>query len=262
MTTDSARSPALLRIAVGRIHPTLADRLGADEWREIRAELDSAIETLGDAGRSADHAAAGVTVIRLLSRSSAGREALGGRLAAQDAVLGLGAVPHVLAALDLDAAPESAPGSERGITLRPGGVGGGKSFKLTNFRLDFLELVKLGSSSAVSLEAVLGNPSPVMIAASVLTVVQSLVASTTTPVGEEEASLFWAFVQVAGERDDRTASEDELREASGKQRREFGLEPFTPAGFVKALRSLEALRSVAPAGEGRWKLIESYRVSG
>ncbi|MEW1848039.1 hypothetical protein AB0392_59630, partial [Nonomuraea angiospora] len=77
MTTDSARSPALLRIAVGRIHPTLADRLGADEWREIRAELDSAVETLGDAGRSADHAAAGVTVIRLLSRSSAGREALG-----------------------------------------------------------------------------------------------------------------------------------------------------------------------------------------
>ncbi|MFF4616102.1 hypothetical protein [Nonomuraea jabiensis] len=72
-------------------------------------------------------------------------------------------------------------------------MGGGKSSKLTNFRLDFLELVKLGSSSAVSPEAVLGNPSPVMIAASVLTVVQSLLASTTTPVGEDESGLFWAF---------------------------------------------------------------------
>ncbi|MFF4616101.1 hypothetical protein [Nonomuraea jabiensis] len=105
MAIDSARS-----------NPTLAERLGPDEWREIRAELDSAIETLGDAGRSADHAAAGVTVIRLLSRSSAGREALGGRPAAQDAVLGLGAVPQVLAALDLAAAPGSSSGSERGIT--------------------------------------------------------------------------------------------------------------------------------------------------
>ncbi|MFG1708197.1 hypothetical protein ACFLIM_33815 [Nonomuraea sp. M3C6] len=262
MATASVRSPALLLIAVSRIYPTLADRLAPAEWREIRPELDSAIAILADSTRSSDHPAATVAVIRLLSRSAAGREMLGGRLAAQDAVLGLGAVPQVLAALDLDAPPATSSSSERGVTLGPGGVGGGKSFKLKNFRLDFLELIKIGSSAAVSLQAILGNPSPVVIAASVLTVVQSLMASTTTAIGEDEASLFWSFIQTAGDRDDKTATEAELRAASDQHRREFGLEPFTPTGFVKALKTLEALSSIVPAGEARWRLTESYRVSG
>jgi len=56
MTTPSVKSPVLVLIAVSRIYPALQQRLGAAEWQEIRPELDSAIATLADPGRSSEHA--------------------------------------------------------------------------------------------------------------------------------------------------------------------------------------------------------------
>lgn len=268
MTTPSVKSPVLVLIAISRIYPALRQLLTAAEWQEIHAELDSAIATLTDSSRSAEHPAAVLIVVRLLSKSEVGREMLAGRLAAQDAVLSLSgdsdetmAFYRVLAAADLNAPVSTASSQERRITLKAGGLGGARSIKLTNFHLDFVELLKIGSSSVASLSAVLSTPNPLVIASSVLTIVQSLVASTTKTIGENEASLFWSFVQAAGQRDDKTATEAELRTASDKDRRKFGLTPFKKAEFAKALKALESLSSIAPAGQARWRLTESYRVT-
>ncbi|MEV6280118.1 hypothetical protein [Nocardia sp. NPDC051832] len=241
-----------------------------DEWRKIEGELNLALETLADGRDSRGHSAAVLTLVRLLSTTEAGRELLAGRLAAQDAVAALprardntAALSTVLAVLDLDAAPAST--TERGITLKAGGLGGGKSFKLKNFRLDTVELLKLGSASVVAAQAAVAAAltpiAPLVIVAGVLTVVQSLVASTTVAIGEDEASLFWSLIQTAAEREDKTATEIELRAASDRHRQEFGLDPFTPADFLRALRTLQGLSSITAAGEGRWRLTESYRVS-
>ena len=268
MTTPSVKSPVLVLIAVSRIYPALRERLAAAEWQEIHAELDSAIASLSDSSRSSDHPAAVLAVVRLFSKFEASREMLARRLAAQDAVLSLpggsdeaNAFHRVLAAADLDAPAPAASSPERGVTLKPGGLGGAKSLKLKNFHLDFVELLKIGSSSAASLHAVLGDPNALVIASSVLTIVQSLVASVTKTIGEDEASLFWSFIQTAGKRKDKTATKAEVRAASDKDRQEFGLAPFKPAEFTKALKKLESLSSIAPAGESRWRLAESYRVS-
>ncbi|MEV0181790.1 hypothetical protein AB0I54_21215 [Streptomyces sp. NPDC050625] len=188
------------------------------------------------------------------------------RLAAQDVVLARSpdadraAVLGAPAVVDLDALAATST-ADRGITLEPGGIGGGKSFKLRNFRLDFAALVKVGAASVASVQAALVTPYPLVIAAGLLTIAQSLVDTTTVQIGEDEASLFWAFVQTAADRDDKTVTEDELRAASAQHRREFDLEPFTPAQFSKSLRRIEALSSIRPQGESRWRLTEKYRVS-
>jgi hypothetical protein len=268
MTTPSVKSPVLVLIAISRIYPELRQRLTAAEWHEIHAELDSAIASLADSSRSAEHPAAVLTVVRLLSKSEAGREMLAGRLAAQDAILSLSdgsgetsAFYRVLAAADLDAPAATASSQERTITLKPGGLGGARSVKLKNFHLDFVELLKIGSSSLASLSTVLSAPNPLVIASSVLTIVQSLVASATKTIGEDEASLFWSFIQTAGQREDKIATEAEVWAASKKDRRAFGLAPFKKAEFTETIKALEGLSSIAPEGQERWRLTESYRVT-
>lgn len=263
----SVKSPILVLIAISKIYPALRQRLTAAEWQEIRAELDSAIASLNDSSRSAEHPAAVLTVVRLLSKSEVGREMLAGRLAAQDAVLSLSgggddtnAFYLVLAAADLDASVATGSSQERGITLKPGGLDGARSIKLRNFHLDFVELLKIGSSS-LALATVLITPNPLVIASSVLTIVQSLVTSATKTIGEDEASLFWSFIQTAGQHEDKIATEAEVRAASEKDRREFGLAPFKKAEFARALKALESLSSIAPAGQARWRLAESYHVT-
>jgi hypothetical protein len=66
---------------------------------------------------------------------------------------------------------------------------------------------------------------------------------------------------MAEKRDDKTVIESDLRAASEKDRKEFGLDSFNPQQFTKLLRNLESLSSIAQTGEGQWRLIESYRVS-
>ena len=127
--------------------------------------------------------------------------------------------------------------------------------------VDFAAVVKVGTASVASVQTAVAAPQPMVIAAGVLMLAQALVDSTTVKITEDEASLFWAIVQTAGDRDDKTVSEDELRAASERHRGDFGLEPLTPAQFTKSLRRLESLSSIRPQGEGRWRLTEKYRVS-
>ncbi len=266
MAVASSNDPQLVLVAVSRIYPTLRRQLAPDRWDVIGAGLDTAIAVLSDPGQASGHPAAALTVVRLLSGSEDGRSLLAGRLAAQDAVLALAGgkaaavMPWVLAAVDVDLDAD-AQAVERAITLAPGGMGGAKSLKLKNFRLDLAELLKLASATTVALQAVLASPNPLLIAAGALTVVQAVMGSTTTAIGEDEASLFWSFAQATAGRDNKTATEAELRAETDRQRQEFGLEPLAPTAFTKALKALERISSVAPAGEAGWRLIESYRVA-
>jgi hypothetical protein len=260
------RSPALVLIATRRIHDLVRDRLTAAEWQQISGELDSAMATLNDFGRVAEHDAAVRVIVRQLSRFEASRTLLADRLAAQDALLDTAgsdaeaaALRHILAAADLDTV--LAADKERHVVLKPGGLGGATSIKLKNFRFDSAALLTVGSSSVASVASAVDAPRPMVIAASVLAIAQSVLTSATKRIGEDEASLFWSLVQTAGRNGDKTTSEDDLRVASDKDRQEFGLAPLGPAEFIRALRTLEALGSTAPAGAGRWRLIESYRVA-
>ncbi|MEU6258661.1 hypothetical protein [Streptomyces sp. NPDC047043] len=265
MASASISRPDLMAVAVHRIRPALRSSLPAGGWLIIERELDSAAATLSDERRTAEHPAAALTVVRLLSTAETGRKLLAGRLAAQDAIVARvpgadrAALLGALAVVDLDASPATA--ADRGITLAPGGVGGGTSLKLRNFRVDFAALLKLGATSVTALQAVLAGPNPLVITAGVLTIAQALADTMTAPIGEDEASLFWSFAQTAADRDEKSATEDELRAASDRHRPEFGLEPLTPVRFTRALRKLEALSSIRPHGEGCWQLRETYRVA-
>jgi hypothetical protein len=258
----SGRSPVLVLIAARRIYPTLQQRLDTAEWERIRPDLDAALTVQAD---PAEQVAAALAVVRALATSPVARGMLAARLAAQDELLalcggGADGIYPVLAASDLVVPGPAEPEPLRRITLKAGGVGGARSIKLTNFHLDFVELLKIGSSAAASLSSALVAPNPLVIASSVLTIVQSLVEAVTTTIGEDTASVFWSFVQTAGQRGDKTATEAEVRAAADKERREFGLVPLRKADFAKALRALESLSSITPAGPGRWRLAESYHV--
>ncbi|ONH50395.1 hypothetical protein CcI49_37105 [Frankia sp. CcI49] len=266
MTVASSSDPQLVLVAVNRIYPTLRRQLAPDQWDVIGVGLDASIAVLGDPEQVSGHPAAALTVVRLLSGSEAGRSLLAGRLTAQDAMLALAGgeaaavMPWVLAAVDVDLDAD-AQAVERAITLAPGGVDGARSLKLKNFRVDLAELVKLASATTVALQAALASPNPLLIAAGALTVIQAFMGSVTTAIGEDEASVFWSFAQAAADRDDKAATEGELRAETDRQRQEFGLEPLTPAAFTRALRALERISSIAPAGEAGWRLVESYHVA-
>ncbi|GAB3853219.1 hypothetical protein GCM10027610_082800 [Dactylosporangium cerinum] len=112
-----------MAVAVHRIRPALRSSLPAGDWLIIERELDSAAATLSDERRTAEHPAAALTVVRLMSTAETGRKLLAGRLAAQDAIVARvpgadrAALLGALAVVDLDASPATA--ADRGSPWHP-----------------------------------------------------------------------------------------------------------------------------------------------
>jgi hypothetical protein len=279
------QSPSLVLAAVRHLYPELPAILSAAEWEEIRNPLDAAIATLASPGRASEYSVAIIEIVQLLAKYDVSRTMLSARLAAQDFVLSLvndqpGGIKHIAAAeiddtelfgtvlaaatieIDKEAISATDTASDRGITLHQGGLGGAKSIKVRNFHFDFAELAKLASASLLSLQSTLANPAPLLIAASALMIIQSLVAAITQSIGEDEASVFWAFIQVVGNSKNKTATESELRATANRERKKFGLAPLKANEFTRALKRLESLSSIerSATGKSAWRLVESYHI--
>ena len=279
------QSPSLVLAAVRHLYPELPAILSAAEWEEIRNPLDVAIATLASPGRTSEYSAAIMEIVKLLSKYDVSRTMFSARLVAQDLVLSLvndqpASIKHMAAAeiddtelfgtvlaaatieTDKEAISATDSASDRGIFLRQGGLGGAKTIKVRNFHFDFVELAKFASASLLSLQSTLTNPAPLLIAACALMIIQSLVSAMTQPISEDEASVFWAFIQVVGNSENKTATESELRAATNRERKKFGLAPLKANEFTKALKRLESLSSIEPSATGKsaWRLVESYHI--
>jgi len=146
----------------------------------------------------------------------------------------------------------------RGIKIPRSGVGGGKSIKFQNMHLDFGEMAEIAAGAMLAGFQVIEKPHPLMIAAGVLLTIKAVTKAMTVQLTEQEASLFWGFIQVRDE--DNTASKDAIFEKTNSERKINEQKPLTKAELERSLRALSDLKSIEPIEDSRWRLIESYSI--
>ncbi|WP_147944268.1 MULTISPECIES: hypothetical protein [Microbispora] len=133
---------------------------------------------------------------------------------------------------------------ERTVTLRPGGLGGGTSRKLANFRIVPDRLVNVVMGAVMT--AVTG-PNPLTVAFAVWSVVHLLYGSVRRELGEDQATVLWGLLVAlaAGSTTDAAT----VIKVVNKERRRSGLEPLPPIRVRGLLHELADNRVIRQNGE-------------
>jgi len=281
----SPRAPQFILAAVKHLYPELPALIGEDQWEQVAADVDECITILESHDSADQHLLTATKLVGLLSQHGRARTRLSALLVVQEAISRdvadevasvkdeFGVDVHdddvfatVFQSMRWEVEPESMPmeqiASDRSISIKPGGLGGGKSIKFKNLRLDLGEFSKLAASAALIGQDAIDSPKPFVIAASVLIVIQTLYEAMTEAVAEQEASVFWGFAQVAGARENKQVTEAEVLAATNAERKRFGFEPMSDNEFRNSLAKLEQLMSIerVAADVPTWRVVESYRI--
>jgi hypothetical protein len=263
-------SPLNVLVAFQRMLPDLPGLVGP-EWPQIEREVREKLARLRASADSRERMALSTDLVKLALGHEAAHQRLNAELEIQaqlgdyleeQGIAGEAARASAVA-LSWSIDPADVPSAEdlatRKVTIRPGGIDGGKSVKLRNLRLDLGEFSELAAGAMVTGMDIIDKPHALIIAAGVLLTVRALTKAMTVEIGEQEASVFWGFVQVREA--DNCASEAAILETTNAERAKYGMEPLTNVQFRNALRRLEQLKSIAPAGDpGRWRIIERYKI--
>jgi hypothetical protein len=163
--------------------------------------------------------------------------------------------------IDPDDIPSQYDLETRTITLNPGGVSGGKSIKFSNLSLDFGEMSAIASSGLLTGYEIIKDPNGFVIAAGVLAMISILFKAATVQINEQDASVYWGFIQIRDKKDN-TATETDVIASTNQERNKYQREKLKEKDIQLSLTNLQALKSIVPV-EGhpeRWKLIESFKI--
>lgn len=125
-----------------------------------------------------------------------------------------------------------------------GGVGGARSDKLSNVRVDLPTI--LGTSGAAL--SVAASVDPVSLVAGMLSVLAGLASSVRVSIDEREATVLWAM-WVHRDENSSVPLADVLRHTN-EERQQVQLPSLTEGEVEAALRTLEALRCIARRDTG------------
>jgi hypothetical protein len=131
---------------------------------------------------------------------------------------------------------------ERYISMASYGIDGGKSIKLSNFRLDFDKMSELFAGIMLAGHEAIEKPHPLIIAAGILFIIRALKESFTIEISQNEASVYWGFTRVQDE--NLSASEEEIEKQTNKERSSIGLKPLKKNEIRHALQRLSMIDSV------------------
>lgn len=276
-------SPYNILAALNRIEEELPTLVGAEGWSTIGEDLTMTLGQLRSSSESAEQEELADKLIDLLSGYGQARARLNAEIDVQAAVKDelagdLMAIADQLVGISKDGSqtfveaayyplswsfdPEdlSKPDPERRITIKPGGLKGGRSIKFSNVHLDLGEMSEMGAGALLLGYDAITKSHPLVIVAGVLLTIRALTKAMTVELGEQEASVFWGFVQTRNT--ENTASDRAIFEKTNAERQRYGLDALTEAQFKNAMIILEQLKCIEKA-DGKsdsWRIIEQYKI--
>lgn len=276
-------SPYNILAALNRIEEELPTLVGEEGWSKIGEDLITTLDKLRLSTDSAEQEELADKLIDLVSGYGQARACLNAEIdvqvAVKDELAGdLKAIAERLAGISKDDAqtfveaayyplgwsfdPEvlSKPDPERRITIKPGGLKGGRSIKFSNVHLDLGEMSEMGAGALLLGYDAITKSHPLVIVAGVLLTIRALSKAMTVELSEQEASVFWGFVQSRDR--ENSASNRAIFEQTNVERRRYGLDALTEAQFKNAMIILEQLKCIEKV-EGKpdsWRIIEQYKI--
>jgi hypothetical protein len=276
-------SPYNILAAVNRIRAELPTLVDADGWSRIGPDLDEALAALRSSRAPAEQEDLADRIVELLNAYEQANARFNAEIAIQDAVKNdlAGELAAIAARLSKGTAGDAEPSLEaayytlswsfdptdlpvpevdRSITIRPGGLKGGKSVKFSNLRLDLGEMSELAGGAMLAGFNAIDEAHPLVMVAGVLLTIRALMKAMTIELTENEASVFWGFVHARNT--DNTAPEDTIFERTNTERQRYGLDALRESQFRNALAALEQLKCIEKSQSRPvyWRIVEKYRI--
>ncbi len=275
--STNPNAPHFVLAAVKRLYAVLPDLVGETAWNEIQDQVDAyiaALETkpneylvstqlvglLAQYESARQRLAAEIKVQEVISRNIAAQmqviaQALGFDPTTTD---GLSAAAYAHLEWEVDPATIPAPGEDanRSITMTEGGVGGAKSVKFKNMRLDLGDFSKIAAGFVTTGFDILDKPHPLLIAAGVLLTIHALHDTMKIDLSEQEASVFWGMIHSGKLKPTKT----EIMNATNAEREKYGLEPLKEAQVRHSLVKLAQIKSIEQTGDSTYRIIENYTI--
>jgi hypothetical protein len=147
--------------------------------------------------------------------------------------------------------------SQRLLIIPKGGIAPGKSIKLSNIRLDLVEITEL--ISGLLLASVDKGLNPLLVIAGILLTIRSIYKIMSVDISAQEASVFWGAVHVRD--NNNMVNQEVLTTATNIERQKFGLDALSKDQVINSLHKLQLLGSVERV-EGmtnEWQVKENYQ---
>lgn len=272
--STNPHAPHFVLAAVTRIYADLPLLVGAD-WPTIQPQVDAHIATLQSQPEA--HLAS-TQLFGLLARYEPARQRLAAEIKIQETItynltqpltdLNLALDDHLLAAMytalrwEIDPATVPAPNEDvrtRAITMKDGGVAGGRSIKFRNLDLNLVKMMLNVGNLGLAVHSATEKPMPFVVAASILVMVGTLLNEMSVKIEQQEATVFWGMIRAAGTMTGAGLHEETIREATNAEREKYGLDALTEAQVRASLSKLVGLKSVEQSGS-TYRIIERYSV--
>jgi hypothetical protein len=133
-----------------------------------------------------------------------------------------------------------------------------KSIKLKNLEFDFGEMTEIAVGIITTSNQIFGETNYLLVAAGILLIARAIIKAMTVEISEQEASVFWGFVQACDE--NKEANLLNILEHTNEERKKVGLEPLTENQIRNALYKLSSIESVEAIDHksDTWRIIEKY----
>lgn len=269
--------------AMTRLEPELPELLG-ESWNEMQTAIETDLDALRGSSNVEEQAKLAEHLVDTVDGFSNTRKRLNVELNLQELIkqylqeelqslsaqLGTDSIQlqaslsATIYSLRWSVDPEDIPPIEemvtRRVTVKPGGIGGAQSIKFRNLNLDFGEMSLIAGGAFLAGHEILKEPNGFIIAASVLMTISAVYKAATVKIEEQDAIVFWSFIQARGK--DNTATTSAIVASTKQECVKYHREPLSDAVIHRALINLEALKSVVRL-DGKpnvWKLIEQFKI--
>lgn len=271
---QAIRSPENILAAIVRLQDELPELVGVEDWNTIAAPFFEHLQELRQSTSEEQRRRKAIDLVTLLKlyplvlkrldeelKTIADlRDKLEADLTVFAAKIGLetnrvpSSVTIVLQTLPAEMALDH---TNRLVTIRPGGVSGAMSIKLQNIAPNIGDIAEFAAGAVMAGADIIGLPHPLIVAAGILITIRSFYNMMTKEISEREASVLWGFIKARYK--DNMADEEKIIEHTNNERAKLKFSPLSEGEILAALSILEELRTVELV-EGKWRLIENYRI--
>jgi hypothetical protein len=163
-------------------------------------------------------------------------------------------------AIDSEDLPSIEDISPRAITISTGGLEKIKSIKFRNLHLDFVEISMILSAALLAGHNAVKEASGFVVAAGVLLTIAMLGKAATVEISEQDASVFWGFIQARVM--NNRASESAIIYLTNSERAKYKRSPLSVDDIQRSLINLQSMKCIARV-KGHpdiWEIIEQFQI--
>ncbi len=141
------------------------------------------------------------------------------------------------------------------------GAGGGKSVKAGNIRLNLSQLFGGLASGSLVFSGVTGSIAPWALVAAAIAFWSSIRGITEVDVTENDIGVLWTLWKLRDSEGIVKEREQVILSETNKHLDKYGRNPIGAADVKSALSHLKEIRSIKPAKNGGWFIVEWVRVN-